>query len=241
MLKMRNELLEFAERASTHRNLDMLARDFSDVIDRQGFWSFILTGLPAVGHNVEPLIVANRWPAGWTERYVEQSYFDDDPVTKWSLRLRRPFRWHEAWQANTSTARVKQINGEAAELRLRDGVALPIASFDGARTVISLASNETLELGPGAEHLLYTAGVFFQIRAAELVRQTHQPQARLTDREREVLKWAAAGKTSWETSEILSVAERTIQNQLATIRLKLDAANTTHAVAKAIFTGLIQP
>lgn len=56
----------------------------------------------------------------------------------------------------------------------------------------------------------------------------------LTKREREVLVWVANGKSYWETGQILGISEGTVRIHLASIRKKLNAANTTNAVAKAL-------
>lgn len=62
---------------------------------------------------------------------------------------------------------------------------------------------------------------------------------KLTKREREILGWMAHGKSYWETGEILGIAEGTVRIHLASIRRKLDATNTTNAVAKALYRGAI--
>lgn len=56
----------------------------------------------------------------------------------------------------------------------------------------------------------------------------------LTRREREILVWVANGKSYWETGQILGIAEGTVRIHLTSIRKKLNAANTTNAVAKAV-------
>jgi LuxR family quorum sensing-dependent transcriptional regulator len=56
----------------------------------------------------------------------------------------------------------------------------------------------------------------------------------LSAREREILQWTAAGKTAWEISTILGVAESTINTHLRSVRQKLDAANIVHAIVEAI-------
>jgi len=63
----------------------------------------------------------------------------------------------------------------------------------------------------------------------------------LSVRERDVLQWAAAGKTTDEIATILGIAERTVRVYLDTARHKLGASNRTHAVARALGTGLIHP
>lgn len=61
----------------------------------------------------------------------------------------------------------------------------------------------------------------------------------VSSRERECLQWAAQGKTSWEISQILGVAESTIIYHLRNATRKLNAANRLHAVAKALQASII--
>jgi len=61
----------------------------------------------------------------------------------------------------------------------------------------------------------------------------------LTAREREVLAWAAVGKSAWETAEILHITKRTVDEHTQTAFRKLGAVNRTHAVAIALREGII--
>jgi DNA-binding CsgD family transcriptional regulator len=58
-------------------------------------------------------------------------------------------------------------------------------------------------------------------------------------REREVLAWIAQGKTAEETAIILGISRRTVEWHAKNARDKIDASNVTHAVAKAVKTGMI--
>lgn len=64
---------------------------------------------------------------------------------------------------------------------------------------------------------------------------------KLTPREREILTWAAAGKSAWETSSILGISEATVITHLENTRRKLNVATTTQAVVVALQTGELQP
>ncbi|MCK4739339.1 MAG: helix-turn-helix transcriptional regulator [Deltaproteobacteria bacterium] len=64
-------------------------------------------------------------------------------------------------------------------------------------------------------------------------------QTLLSKREKEVLHWMRYGKTSWETSIILQISERTAKFHIQNIIRKLNASNKTHAVAIALERGLI--
>ncbi len=61
----------------------------------------------------------------------------------------------------------------------------------------------------------------------------------LTPREREVLWWAAQGKSAWEIGEILHIRKRTVDEHSQTATRKLGAANRTQAVATALRERLI--
>jgi DNA-binding CsgD family transcriptional regulator len=61
----------------------------------------------------------------------------------------------------------------------------------------------------------------------------------LTQREIDCLNWTAAGKTSVEISDILSLSEHTVNHYLNRATKKLDTVNRTQAVAKALRMGII--
>lgn len=61
----------------------------------------------------------------------------------------------------------------------------------------------------------------------------------LSDREIDVLSWAARGKTTNETAAILHISGETVSTHLKNATRKLGASNKTHAVVRAIYSGLI--
>ena len=61
----------------------------------------------------------------------------------------------------------------------------------------------------------------------------------LTDRERDVLTWAARGKTLAETATILSISMQTVDFYTRNALKKLGAHNKTHAAVIAARLGLI--
>lgn len=61
----------------------------------------------------------------------------------------------------------------------------------------------------------------------------------LSPREREVLKWAAEGKTAWETAQLLGVSERAIRLYTENAINKLRAKTKTQAVAIAVRNDIL--
>ena len=61
----------------------------------------------------------------------------------------------------------------------------------------------------------------------------------VTDREREVLRLVASGRTNREIATELSISERTVERHLGNIFTKLDVSNRAAATAKAFNHGLL--
>jgi DNA-binding CsgD family transcriptional regulator len=74
------------------------------------------------------------------------------------------------------------------------------------------------------------------LEAADAPTRTHS----LTPREREVLTWAARGKSAVEIGGILHITKRTVDEHVQSAIRKLGAANRTQAVAIALRSRLIE-
>jgi transcriptional regulator EpsA len=61
----------------------------------------------------------------------------------------------------------------------------------------------------------------------------------ITERERQVLRWIAAGKSNWEIGRILRISEFTVKNHVQSLLKKLSVKSRTQAVTKAISCGLL--
>ena len=59
-------------------------------------------------------------------------------------------------------------------------------------------------------------------------------ERRLSEIEAEVLRWAARGKTAWETGQILGISERNVRWHLEEAQRKLMTKNKTATVAAAL-------
>lgn len=75
--------------------------------------------------------------------------------------------------------------------------------------------------------------------AADLIMNSYHQDNPLTEREVEVLRLAAQGKTSKEISETLYLSSGTVRNYMSEINQKLDAKNKIEAIATAEEKGWI--
>ncbi|MFC5989735.1 helix-turn-helix transcriptional regulator [Limoniibacter endophyticus] len=183
-------------------------------------------------------IHASTWPENWLLRYTENEYHKVDPIVHCALIKERPFLWSVAKQRGVEVKRVQNFYYEAHSVGLVDGICFPFHSKNLGHSLMSLASSYCRPVDETQTSLLYLAAAYFNATISENC-DAHAPSVHLTEREREVLRWTAAGKTAWETSEILAISERTVQGHLAAVRQKLDVATTTQAVARACRFGYI--
>ena len=88
-----------------------------------------------------------------------------------------------------------------------------------------------------AGHVLQSYARVFQLKMASL--PLPLADRKLTQRQKDVLRWVARGKTTAEVGTILGLSQATIEKHLRQARDNLGASNTTQAVINAqIMTGL---
>jgi DNA-binding CsgD family transcriptional regulator len=75
-----------------------------------------------------------------------------------------------------------------------------------------------------------------------LPQESQQPKPKsikLTTREKEVLQWSAAGKSSWEIGQIVSCTEAGVNYHFCNIRRKFGVRSRWVAMVMALEQGLI--
>jgi DNA-binding CsgD family transcriptional regulator len=80
---------------------------------------------------------------------------------------------------------------------------------------------------------------FLNQRALEIEEDINPPTPSLSPRESDALTHLANGLSRAQVAEKLKISEHTLRVYIESARFKLGAANTTHAVARAMIRGLI--
>ena len=195
------------------------------------------------GLTVDKPYLRLTYPQAWIDRYFERDYFTIDPVVEEGMRASLPFNWLDLdWSSRRRRAFAEDARHHGISLC---GYTVPIRGPDAQHAMFSVCCDtepaqwleRTDEFG---RELMLIAHYFHQAVIAAEGAQPSDPVT-LSGREKAVLEWSAAGKTTVEIAAILEIAERTVRVYLDTSRHKLGATNRTHAVARAISLGLIQP
>jgi LuxR family quorum sensing-dependent transcriptional regulator len=196
--------------------------------------------VPSPGERLENIGLAKQTPemAEWLKIYDDGRYAEIDPIAR---RLRHsvvPFEHDEVPYG--SNPRAAELRQRRRDFGFASGLSVPIFGPIGSTGYVSYAIFKGLKPDLPAHkrtfHLmtLYAADRICSLRSAG---SAHKPI--VTNRQREVLTWVAAGKSAWEIGEILNISARTVEEHAQQILQRLGAVNRTQAVAIAIRDRLI--
>lgn len=235
---LHGRLLDFAN-AETPEAIADLARAFGEEL---GYGAFIYALRLPTAFAEARVVQIKGYPEPWLERYWENAFFAVDPVIDYCSHHVLPVEWQRL-VPRMSTAGRRMMN-EAGDFGLRSGLSMPLHGPHGELGILSFARAEMRR--PPAE--VRRALLVVQLVAAyahEAVRRVEgavaTEVATLSVRERECLRWAADGKTSWEISQLFNISERTVNFHFDNTVAKLKASNRQHAIAKAISTRILNP
>jgi LuxR family transcriptional regulator len=181
----------------------------------------------------------NNYPKSWQDQYGSQNYLAIDPTVQHGMHSMRPVVWSEELFVNA-----RPLWDDARSFGLRHGWAQSTLSMPGISGMMTLARSsqdiDQKELKRKTNLLVWLTQIAHQ-GLQEIILPGLLPEAsvKLTNREIEILRWTADGKTSSEVSMILGIAERTVNFHLNNVMEKLNVINKTAAVVKAIQLGLI--
>lgn len=230
--------LEFVDAIEATRTSASVIFLFETMIRELGFHAYIMAGIPLSGQSLGQLTLANGWPSEWFDLYNRANLAAVDPIPRYSLQTLNPFLWTEAPYDRSEDPAAHEVMMRARDFRLNEGLCIPI-HYDDAAGAVSLGG-ERPTLDAETRRALHLMGVFTHGRLRSLARSaTGATSRRLSRIEAEVLRWAAHGKTAWETGRILGLSERNVRWHLEEAQRKLQTKNKTATVAAALVNGEI--
>jgi LuxR family quorum sensing-dependent transcriptional regulator len=127
---------------------------------------------------------------------------------------------------------------EAREFGLKRGVTVPLFTIENNLVGFSLAGTN-LESREEIRQAISIIANYAVARAIALREAEGTSEVKVTNREREVLQWVAAGHLRHEISDIMLISEHGIDKHLRSCREKLGARTTAFAVAEALRRKII--
>lgn len=182
-------------------------------------------------------------PEAFKSSFASTSIGQRDPVLRRLKRLSAPFVYDQSTYVKEAAADLWDMQ---ALFGYKTGIAMALHLPGGRHFVMGVDREEAL---PTDDIVLTRMMADLQLLAVHaqdsVVRllapseQDSHPTLRLNDRELEILKWTAAGKSSWAVSQILNVSEHNVKYHIKRILAKLEVSSKHQAAAKARLFGLI--
>lgn len=203
------------------------------LVARCGFSYFMITRMPQPGERLGPNMMLSVWPDGWLSHYDRVGHFRHDPVMRHCLRSTEPFAWSEAPHEPDADPQARRVMEEAREHGMGAGYCVPIHDAQGLQGGISMAG-ERIALTPRVRRGVHLLGLYAWSAAARTTVPRKPARRLLSGRERDVLSFAAQGRTREETADLLGVSVETVATHLRNARGKIGTRNTTHTVIEAL-------
>ena len=231
--------LDFVDAADTANTPEQVMGLFGRCIAEVGYSAYVMLTLPDNKTEFSHRVIANGWNPEWTDLYAREKLQDYDPVARHSVRTVEPYYWDEAPYAPREEPIAHSVIQRARDFGMRQGLCVPIHYDSGLGAAVSVAG-ATPDVSRAVRAALHLMALYAHHRVRVLVRPPVQPRPYvLREREREVLRWVAAGKTNDEIGTILNISERTVRFHLASISNKLGTVNRMTSVTRAIALGEI--
>lgn len=182
-------------------------------------------------------LIMSSQPRAWQARYASAGYLELDPTVRHGALSESPQIW-----TDRLFREVPALWDEAKSAGLRHGWAQSSLDAVGLGSMISLSrSSEPITAAEFAskrlriEQLCHVAHLGLRHRLCPRV----DSATRLTERERDVLRWAADGATSSQTASALRVSADTVNFHVKNATLKLGTAGKTATVVRALLLHLL--
>lgn len=184
--------------------------------------------------------LATSYPDDWMKYYDEQKYFSLDPVVHGVIHSRVPFFWSDLKATATIPESSFKVLQQGHDSGLKDGLAIPLFGYSGEVVGLGLARKEA-DKGRDYQFLANVCllSTFFHEKFRSLL--TQPILVKITPKERDIISWAAEGKTDEEIAIILGLSANTVRWYWKNIFVKLDTKGRLYTITKAIALGLVSP
>lgn len=239
--KEANSLLEIVDlslRSNIKEDLRQLVLSLQDLIS----FEFALCAFSGTSFSsIEPYRIINvSYPVPWLDLYISEQFDRVDPIIA-EHRIHFGLQyWSDSYQKYPAA---KQFVMSASDYGLKTGYSYGLKTKSGNSASLFSFGGRSMKKRPRTSDILRRVVPHLHqalvriVTPLETQRRVSDPG--LTFREKEVLNWVKAGKTTWEISVILSISERTVKFHVRNILEKVQATTRAQAVAISIENGFI--
>ncbi len=184
---------------------------------------------------------AGTYSSEWVDQYLQKDYLRMDPVIFGCFQRFNPVDWK---QLDWSSKAARAFFQDAVNFGVgNQGYTIPMRGPNGQFALFTTnhaCDDETWSdfIEQHARDMMVIAHEFNK-KALEFEKDNLAPSANLSPRELSAMTFLAKGFSRAQAADELSISEHTLRVYIEAARHKLGALNTTHAVARALSSGII--
>lgn len=182
-------------------------------------------------------------PAAYLAKAMDEGNAKRDPVMRRMLTSTIPFVYDQSTYVQAEAA---DLWDAQAPFGYRTGIAMAMRLPKGAQFLIGVNRDRPLSTNDETVARMLADLQLFAVHAQDAALRlnpapidTDPVRPQLTPREREILKWTMAGKSSWVIGEILGLSENTVNFHVKNATRKLGVASKHQATLLAMRLGLL--
>lgn len=213
----------------------VVQQSFQALIEQLGF-AYVICARLAPGQLLEPRsALMCTWPDEFADAYQARGYAPDDPILRDIVHIRYAVDWPQVLERRSLTRAEAAVMEHAGRLGMRFGLAIPITETGGNAGFVSVCGpSPCADARCRSALTLVSIYVYHRLRALAAASGTGQ---RLSQRELEVLRWIAEGKSDWQIGRILAISAKTVNYHTENVKRKFGVATRMQAVVSAIQRG----
>ena len=201
----------------------------------RGFGSFNLGCQKSDKYELALDPTLHAWPAEFFKEYEARGWGDSDPHLERATTADRPFCWsiHDKHPDKMKQSYIDYL----VSTPLRGGVVMPLPRLPGRLSSVSVEScvdtafSEATILGIAMIAHAAVSKAEMLGMCSEVSADASIARSMLNEKQTEILKWAAAGKSNLDIGTIMGLTRRNVEYHMSVIFRKLHVATRAQAVA----------
>jgi LuxR family quorum sensing-dependent transcriptional regulator len=171
----------------------------------------------------------------WANHYRRMAFADDDPIVREVESSSEPFYWTEVVRKRPLSFPALRVIDAAKQFQLHDGFVMPVRNDNGTVSFTLFAGDNVDSDDPYARAATHLLASYYG-RLGNRLHQTASNRRHcglLSQRQRECLKWARAGKSSKDIGGILGISATVVDEHIAKACERLRVRTRVQAILEA--------
>lgn len=178
----------------------------------------------------------------WQTIYDKLDHRFIDPVMRKAQLVRRAFAWSGEADKSALSKEERKFFSDAADFSIRSGVSIPVATANGAMSMLTFASSKPTIANDFEIDAITAASAVSQLHTRiEHLRVTPSIEEKmiLTPKQATYVRWLSLGKTVEVIAELEQAKYAGVRSAIDDVRTRYNLSNHAQVVALAIRRGII--